>query len=234
MSSSKKVLFIIIVLCFAIIQLLATSVIAATINMQLQSNKEQYEIDNETTIEVQLSLADFDNISENTVLGCYAEIEYDKELLSLEGIEGQNGWNVDFNRDTNKLVLDTDSAKSNTVIAKIVFNININEIKKDEKVDIVLKNLVLTDGNFKINSQLQTEIKIIASKTNKDDIQRVEEVYTESGQKITNSKIASLDETTLKNRILPYVGNEITIFILIGILLILIIIFKIKSRKIKY
>ena len=152
MSSSKKVLFIIIVLCFAIIQLFATSVIAATINMQLQSNKEQYEIDNETTIEVQLSLADFDNISENTVLGCYAEIEYDKELLSLEGIEGQNGWNVDFNRDTNKLILDTDSAKSNTVIAKIVFNININEIKKDEKVDIVLKNLVLTDGNFKINS----------------------------------------------------------------------------------
>ena len=233
MNIIKKLLFILI-LCLMFIQLSVTSVRAATINMQLLPNKEQVEIDNESTIEMELSLKEFDNIPENTVLGCYAEIEYDKQLLSFNSIEGQNGWNVEFDEETNKLVLDVDSTKANTVIAKIVFNINANEISKDENTAIALKNIVLTDGNFKISLELQTEVKIITGKENKDDIQRVQEIYTASGQKIKNSELASLDETTLKDRILPYVGNGTAILIVIVILLILTIVFKIKSRKIKY
>ena len=233
MNIIKRLLFILL-LCLMFIQLLATSVKAATINMKLLPNKEQIEIDDETTIEIQLSLTEFDNIPENTILGCYAEIEYDKELLSFNSIEGQNGWNVEFNEETNKLVLDTNSAKANTVIVKIVFNINTNEISKNENTTINLKNIVLTDGNFKINSELQTQVKILASKRNQDDVQRVGELYTTSGQKITNNKLSSLDETTLQDRILPYVGNGTAILVVIGILLVLILIFKIKSRKIKY
>ncbi len=233
MNIIKRLLFILL-LCLMFIQLLATSVKAATINMKLLPNKEQIEIDDETTIEIQLSLTEFDNIPENIVLGCYAEIEYDKELLSFNSIEGQNGWNVEFNEQTNKLVLDVDSAKANTVIANIIFNINANEISKNENTTIALKNLVLTDGNFKINSELQTQVEILTSKRNQDNVQRVQEIYTTSGQKITNNKLASLDETTLQDRILPYVGNGKAILIAIGILLVLVIIFKIKSRKIKY
>ena len=233
MNIIKRLLFILL-LCLMFIQLLANSVRAASINMQLLPNKEQIEIDDETTIEIQLSLTEFDNIQENIVLGCYAEIEYDKELLNFNSIEGQNGWNVEFNERTKKLVLDVDSAKANTVIAKIIFNINTNEISKNENTTIALKNLVLTDGNFKINSELKTQVEILASKRNQDNVQRVQEIYTTSGQKITNNKLASLDETTLQDRILPYVGNGKAILIAIGILLVLVIIFKIKSRKIKY
>lgn len=233
MNVSKKILLVLI-FCFIIIQLIVTSVDAATINMQLYSDNEKLQIDDVSTLEVELRLTNFDNIPENTVLGCYAEIDYDKNLLSLNSIEGQNGWNVEFNEETNKIVLDTDSASSNTVIAKMIFDIRTQEITKNENTTIALKDLVLTDGNFKINSELQIQIDILASKVNQDDVQILHEVYTTSGEKVENNKLAALDETTLQDKILPYVGNGIVIFIAIAILLVLGVIFKIKSRKIKY
>ena len=233
MNVSKKILLVLI-FCFIIIQLLVTSVDAATINMQLYSDNEKIQIDDVSTLEVELRLTNFDNIQENTVLGCYAEIDYDKNLLSLNSIEGQNGWNVEFNEETNKIVLDSDSASSNTTIAKMIFDIRTQEITKNENTIIALKDLVLTDGNFKINSELQIQIDILASKANKDDVQILHEVYTTSGEKVENNKLAALDETTLQDKILPYVGNGIAILIAIAILLVLGVIFKIKSRKIKY
>ena len=80
----------------------------------------------------------------------------------------------------------------------------------------------------------KTTISIISSNPNKDEPQKITQIYTKTGEKIENSKIYLIDETTHTNAILPFVGNDQILIIAITILIILIIIFKIKSRKIKY
>ena len=230
----KIKIFAILIFFYISIITLSNSVDAATINMELSSEQNEIEVEKISNIEVRINLLDFDRISENIVLGCYAEIEYNRDLLELVNIEGQNNWSAEFNDITNKLVLDTDSAKANTTIAIMNFKINEEEITKNENTAIYLKNMILTDGNFEINAELQTNIKIVASKKYQDDVQVLREVYTESGEMLVNNKLNALDETALKDKILPFVGNGIWILTAIVILIILTVIFKIKSRKIKY
>ena len=230
----KIKIFAILIFFYISIITLSNSVDAATINMELSSEQNEIEVEKISNIEVRINLLDFDRISENIVLGCYAEIEYNRDLLELVNIEGQNNWSAEFNDITNKLVLDTDSAKANTTIAIMKFKINEEEITRNENTAIYLKNMILTDGNFEINAELQTNIKIVASKKYQDDVQVLREVYTESGEMLVNNKLNALDETALKDKILPFVGNGIWILTAIVILIILTVIFKIKSRKIKY
>ena len=230
----KIKIFAILIFFHISIITLSNSVDAATINMELSSEQNEIEVEKISNIEVRINLLDFDRISENIVLGCYAEIEYNRDLLELVNIEGQNNWSAEFNDITNKLVLDTDSAKANTTIAIMKFKINEEEITRNENTAIYLKNMILTDGNFEINAELQTNIKIVASKKYQDDVQVLREVYTESGEMLVNNKLNALDETALKDKILPFVGNGIWILTAIVILIILTVIFKIKSRKIKY
>lgn len=230
----KIKIFAILIFFYISIITLSNSVDAATINMELSSEQNEIEVEKISNIEVRINLLDFDRISENIVLGCYAEIEYNRDLLELVNIEGQNNWSAEFNDITNKLVLDTDSAKANTTIAIMKFKINKEEITRNENTAIYLKNMILTDGNFEINAELQTNIKIVASKKYQDDVQVLREVYTESGEMLVNNKLNALDETALKDKILPFVGNGIWILTAIVILIILTVIFKIKSRKIKY
>ena len=230
----KIKIFAILIFFYISIITLSNSVDAATINMELSSEQNEIEVEKISNIEVRINLLDFDRISENIVLGFYAEIEYNRDLLELINIEGQNNWSAEFNDITNKLVLDTDSAKANTTIAIMKFKINEEEITRNENTAIYLKNMILTDGNFEINAELQTNIKIVASKKYQDDVQVLREVYTESGEMLVNNKLNALDETALKDKILPFVGNGIWILTAIIILIILTVIFKIKSRKIKY
>lgn len=233
MINKKRILYILII-CYLFIVTFSNSAYAATINMQLYSNQSEIEVKENSTIEVKVNLLDFDRIPENIVLGCYAEIVYDNDILKLQDIEGQNGWSVEYNDKTNKIVMDTDSAKANTTIAVITFEINKEDITKNENVTIYLKNMVLTDGNFEINAELQTNINIKAGSEYQDDVQVLREVYTTSGEMLVNNKLNALDETALQDRILPFVGNGKIVLIAILVLLVLIIIFRIKARKIKY
>ena len=226
----------ILIICIITISILITTVQAVSIQMQMTPEAEEYKAEEGKMVIIDLKLTDFINIAQDTVLGCYAEIEYDKELLSFVSIEGQNGWNVEYSTDTNKIVLDTDKANNNgDIIAKLRFNISQENISRDEKnVNIKLTNVTITDGYFKINTEAKTTISIISSNPNKDEPQKITQIYTKTGEKIENSKIYLIDETTHTNAILPFVGNDQILIIAIAILIILIIIFKIKSRKIKY
>ena len=226
----------ILIICIITISILITKSQAVSMQMQMTPEAEEYKAEEGKMVIIDLKLTDFVNITPDTVLGCYAEIEYDKELLSFVSIEGQNGWNVEYSTDTNKIVLDTDKANNNgDIIAKLRFNISQENISRDEKnVNIKLTNVTITDGYFKINTEAKTTISIISSNPNKDEPQKITQIYTKTGEKIENSKIYLIDETTHTNAILPFVGNDQILIIAIAILIILIIIFKIKSRKIKY
>ena len=218
-----------------IVIMLITKAQAVSVQLEMFPETEEYDIGNNELVIINLKLSNFINVEQDTVLGCYAELEYDTQLLSLVDIEGKNGWNSEFDKTTNKIVLDTDNVKENDVIAQIKFDINEENILKDENnILIELKNVVITDGYFRINTEAQTTFNVLSDRENKDEPQQITQIYTESAQKLENSKLYATDETVLKNKTLPFVGNNLILILVIGMLLVLMIIFKIKSRKIKY
>lgn len=126
---------------------------------------------------------------------------------------------------------DTSSGKSNTEVAKINLKINSENVSNREDTIIRLRDVTITDGEFENSLDKQ----IVINLTNKKEIvgiqkvQQVKEVTTVSGEETVDA----VSSTSSKN-ILPDAGIRKNLVIAIIALIFLTIIFKIKSRKIKY
>ena len=140
-----------------------------------------------------------------------------------------NDWSASFNN--NMILGDTSKGKANTEIAKIALKIKKENIANKQNTTIRLNNILLTDGEFEITADKQILINFTnenASKTQK--INNIKDVTVIQGENTVDAT------TTTSNQInkLPDAGIRESIIIAICILVILVIIFKIKSRKIKY
>lgn len=140
-----------------------------------------------------------------------------------------NDWSASFNN--NMILGDTSKGKANTEIAKIALKIKKENIANKQNTTIRLNNILLTDGEFEITSDKQVTINFTnenASKTQK--VNNIKDVTVIQGENTVDAT------TTTSNQInkLPDAGIRESIIIAICILVILVIIFKIKSRKIKY
>ena len=140
-----------------------------------------------------------------------------------------NGWSASFNN--NMILGDTSKVKANTDITKISFKIKEENISNKENTTIRLKNILLTDGDFETTTEKQITINFTnenASKTQK--INNIKDVTVIQGEDTVDAT------TTVSNQVdkLPNAGMKKSIIIAICVLVILVIIFKIKSRKIKY
>lgn len=126
---------------------------------------------------------------------------------------------------------DTANGKANTEIAKISFKINSSNVSNKESTNISLKNLIITDGDFEISSDKQITINLANqnSKGNTQKIEQIKEVTTVSAEEPVNTT-----SSTSQRAILPNAGTKGNLIVAIIVLLILTVIFKIKSRKIKY
>ena len=126
---------------------------------------------------------------------------------------------------------DTSSGNANTEVAKISFKINSENVSNKEKTTISLKNFVITNGDFEVSKDKQITINLTnensIGKTQK--IKQIKEVTAVSGEEPTN-----IISSTTQSSSLPNTGVKGNIIIAIVVLIILTIIFKIKSRKIKY
>lgn len=126
---------------------------------------------------------------------------------------------------------DTSSGNANTEVAKISFKINSENVSNKEKTTISLKNFVITNGDFEVSTDKQITINLTnensIGKTQK--IQQIKEVTAVSGEEPTN-----IISSTTQSSTLPNTGVKGNIIIAVIVLIILTIIFKIKSRKIKY
>ena len=161
--------------------------------------------------------------------GYTANIEYDNSIFEGMTVEGINDWNASFNN--NMILGDTSKAKANTDIAKITLKIKKENISNKKNTTIRLKNILLTDGDFEITADKQITINFTnenASKTQK--INNIKDVTVIQGENTVDAT------TTVSNQVnkLPNAGMKKSIIIAICVLAILVIIFKIKSRKIKY
>lgn len=140
-----------------------------------------------------------------------------------------NGWSASFNN--NMILGDTSKVKANTDITKISFKIKEENISNKENTTIRLKNILLTDGDFETTTEKQITINFTnENATGTQKINNIKDVTVIQGENTVDAT------TTTSNQInkLPDAGIRESIIIAICVLVILVIIFKIKSRKIKY
>ncbi len=128
-----SIIFVIILNLFGI----CNTVNADTANIEINLDGNKTIKQDATTVELTLSLGNFVGVEESTVLAASFDVEYDDSMFSKVDIEGQNGWSA--HGQGTKYTLETDSAKSNTVIAKIT--LTLKEGLEPE-----------TSGTFKLNN----------------------------------------------------------------------------------
>lgn len=205
---------------------------AAGVDMNLKSNEQEYSITNsKRTFDIYLQLEEFVNIESGMPLGCTAILDYDTSLIEDVEITGQNGWNASYNKTNNKLVFDTNKAASKTQIAKITLKVKTGKVVSKESCNISLKNIELSDGNFIIEMQKDINVKLInGDRTDVELPQKVDDIEIIAGEQAINS----ISKIKNDNIILPNAGESKLLMIIIITLITLIIIFKIKSKDIKY
>lgn len=224
----------------------ANAVINITSNTQKIESKQ-------STIEVTISLRTLENLNLTNgklVLGYEATLDYDSNIIESATVEGLNGWTVVYEASTKKIVGDTVDAKANTDTAKIVLKLK-NNIPNGTSGKISVKNLLLTDGtnettynktfsitlekknneNTENKTNTPTSTTNTNTSTNKSNTQTSNNSATSGNN--TNKSNSSLTANTAITK-LPAAGLNNVIILAIVIVFIAAIIFKFKSRKIKY
>lgn len=241
-----KVYIILMVAIMTFMSIISTKSYAeekANAIVNITANTQKIE-DKQSTIELMISLGALENLSLTNgkiVLGYEATLNYDSNIVESATIEGLNGWTAVYEASTKKIVGDTVDAKANTNTAKIVLKLKEN-IPDGTSGKISIKNLLLTDGtnDFSFSKDITIEKKS-ANTTNNETNSQTNTTNTSNTQK-TNNTTTSGNNTTKSNLTtnttaitkLPAAGLNNIIILAIGIVIIAAIIFKFKSRKIKY
>ena len=217
----------IVICCMIILLIIPITVYSANIELNLVASNQNYTI-NRTgqKIEISIELGNFININEGTTLGYTATLNYDTSIFEEVTVTGENGWNTLYNEENYMIQGDTEKAKSNTKIAKIELTLKEENIKRNDITKIKLKDIIISDGNFEIKQDKEIEINL-TNKTVEEKTQEITDIQVLTGE---NSKKAM---ASTQEDILPDVGLKRNIIIAIAILIIIMIIFRIKARKIK-
>lgn len=224
---NKKYICIGLLLLFLMMPIVVN---AAGIDINLKSDTQEYKITNSSrTFDIYIQLEEFVNIENGIPLGCSAILDYDTSLIEDVEIIGQNGWNVSYNKSNSKLICDTDNAIPKTQIAKITLKARQGKIVSKENCNIMLKNIELSDGSFKIEMQKNINVKLInGERTDVELPQKVDDIEIIAGEMAINNKSQN------PNIELPNAGNSSILIILIIVAIVLMIIFKFKAKDIKY
>lgn len=210
---------------------------------------------------VKLNLGSFTNVEEGKTMGFEGKLQFDSSIFESVTVKGLNDWTITYSSNTNKIIGETDNAVVNKEIAEITFNIKENVAAK-EKVEIVLKDAIITDADFEVNISRTLSFDIVSKTSNKPNNNNEQNVEQEENinqvqnqtqnqnslsNNLTNSSSNKTTfnansnnvnskniDNTISNKSIPKAGIANFLIILIVILIIVTVIFKIKSRKIKY
>lgn len=198
-------------------------------------------------MKVKMSLSEFKNVPENSVMTATMTLEYDTSLIESVEVVGKDNWKATIESTTKRVILETDKSKANTDIAEFIFTTNKNAtIEELNKSKIVIKDINISDGEnldqFERNKEFKFTLK--EENNNLNNNNQNTNTNTNTNQNTTNTN--NISTNTKKNTItgnkhntlaptkLPAAGIKNLIILSIVIIAIATIIFKIKSRKIKY
>lgn len=157
---------ILIVSCLLFLVFVPLSAYAATINLELTTDAQNYKITQEDKpLIITLRLGDFINLTEGMTLGYTATIEYDKNIFENVTVIGKNDWNASYSNTSHILEGDVAKATANTGIVELSFKPKKENINQNETTTIRIKDILLTDGEFEITADKEIKINITNEKT---------------------------------------------------------------------
>lgn len=206
--------------------------------VSLEATKTEVEKDEEFIIDVKLC----DIQSEVGIISLGGTLEYDKDSLTLLGMQGQNNWDTpvdkfSYNPENGKLVVAKNGlAKEDETVFTIKFKVK--DTSKTE-TNITLKDITVADGTEPADINIATR-KVVLKKGTQGGNQQPEQ-NTITNNTTTNSNTNSqtttnkVSDTTTKNETLPKTGTKSVILItVIGIIIIAIVISYVNYRKIRF
>lgn len=248
-----SVIFIIMILIAGTVNVKATDEQAK--NIELNVSGQTTITEDVKTVELVVSLGSFTGISENIVLGYQTTLEYDTNMFGSVAVEGLNGWTATYSSDTNILIGDTQNARANTNITKITLTLK-DGVEAGTSGTINLRNIELTDGTNDFTYNRTITVRIEEESNPGDNTNTIQDNTTntngqnQAGNSVISNNVSATNtpnsasglnrtnssntDNTTTTKVIPKAG--VTNILIIGICVVIVagIIFKIKSRKIKY
>lgn len=224
------VVTVILILITGTVHSLAVSNTNIEMNIQGQTTVNS----TDDTVELTVSLGDFTGIEEGQPLGYQGTITYDENIFEGITVEGLNGWTVNYEDSTKVIMGEIDAATANTQIAKITLTLK-EGLTEATTGTVEFNNILLTDGTNDYTFNKEVTITVEENTEVNDEENVIEEETTNTNVSSTNTSIqANKVDTTVSKQILPAAGIKNIMIISIVAIIVLAIIFKFKSRKIKY
>lgn len=93
-----------------------------------------------------ISLGEFEGIEENIVMSAIADLDfYDNQIETIEG-KAYDDWKVTVSAETKTVLFETDSAKPNSKLGEIIFNLNTSNITETTQGVVAINELNISDG----------------------------------------------------------------------------------------
>lgn len=214
-------------------------------NIELNLNGQTTINEDAKTVELTLSLGDFTGVEDGATLGYQATLEYDENMFQSVEVEGLNGWTANYESSTKVLLGDVDRANPNTDITKITLTLK-DDVQPGTEGKVQINNILLTDGNNDFTFNKEVTVKMEEEVTTPVEDDNTNNSGNNGNATNNNSSInanisnnagmqsENTDNTTVQATRLPNTGIENIILVAIAVTIVAIIVFKIKSRDIKY
>lgn len=193
---------------------------------------------------IEYGLLNFVEVEEGQAMVITMTLDYDTSVISSVQAQGIGNWCASFEEGTKRLVLETNSGKANTGVVQLTFNINQSATINSSNNKITLKDINISEGENldKYDENHTFEISLnndeenggnTAKPGNNTNTANNNGSQNGSTNSKTNSIAGNVDKTVAKNQ-LPKAGFKNIAVIAIVVIAVAVVIFKIKSRKIKY
>lgn len=214
-------------------------------NIKLNLNGQTTVNKDTKTVELTLSLGDFTGVEAGATLGYQATLEFDENMFQSVEVEGLNGWTANYESSTKVLLGDVDRANPNTDITKITLTLK-DDVQPGTEGKVQINNILLTDGNNDFTFNKEVTVKMEEEVTTPVEDDNTNNSGNNGNATNNNSSInanisnnagmqsENTDNTTVQATRLPNTGIENIILVAIAVTIVAIIVFKIKSRDIKY
>lgn len=214
-------------------------------NIELNLNGQTTINEDAKTVELTLSLGDFTGVEAGATLGYQATLEFDENMFQSVEVEGLNGWTANYESSTKVLLGDVDRANPNTDITKITLTLK-DDVQPGTEGKVQINNILLTDGNNDFTFNKEVTVKMEEEVTTPVEDDNTNNSGNNGNATNNNSSInanisnnagmqsENTDNTTVQATRLPNTGIENIILVAIAVTIVAIIVFKIKSRDIKY